>query len=67
MLADALTYRQYVNLWARFGMDIRLLENEKNYRCSGKGTMSYSITDICTGNCYTADEGQFATSVRASS
>ncbi len=59
VLVDILTYRQYENLWASFGIDLELLVNEKGYKCEGKGSMGITASYICTGNCYTADDDGF--------
>lgn len=46
-----LSYRQFRDLWATFGLSMKLFEDHKDYACTKKGNCSASNTDICTSNC----------------
>ena len=51
MAADKMTYRQFSDLWSRFGLGMRLFEDHRDMRCASTGTCSHSNTDVCTSNC----------------
>jgi hypothetical protein len=50
-LADKLTYAQFGNLWATFGLSMTLFENIKDYYCAGTGDCEEHVGSICTSNC----------------
>jgi hypothetical protein len=46
-----LSYFQFRNLWARFGLSMGLFEDHEGYECAGKGTCHKTADSICTSNC----------------
>jgi len=50
-VAEQLSYRQFSDLWSRFGLGMGLFEDHSDMKCASKGTCSYSHSDICTSNC----------------
>jgi len=49
--ARKLTYVEFKNLWAGFGLAIGLFADHDGYRCESKGTCTASFEKICTSNC----------------
>jgi len=50
-VARKLTYHQFRNLWASFGMGMTLFEDHEGYTCTGKGNCKKEFNNICTSNC----------------
>lgn len=46
-----LSYFQFKNLWAAFGLGMELFADHDGYRCESRGTCAYALAKICTSNC----------------
>ncbi len=51
MLVDHLTYRQFVQLWALFGLSMKLFNDYNNMQCVGPGTCHVYLYSVCTSHC----------------
>jgi hypothetical protein len=51
MIVDHLTYRQFVQLWALFGLSMKLFNDYNNMQCVGAGTCHVNLYSVCTSHC----------------
>ena len=50
-VVDELTYLQFQELWAAFGMGMRIFEDYKDMWCESRATCDNWERHICTSNC----------------
>ena len=50
-VAEQLSYRQFSNLWVRFGLGMGLFTDYKDKECEKRATCGPKMNDICTSNC----------------
>ena len=51
MIVDELSYREFTNLWDKFGMSGPVLSDHQDYACVGPGDCEKDSDHICTSNC----------------
>jgi hypothetical protein len=51
ILQEKLTYVEYKDVLAAFGMDVVFAEDHQGYACVGVGDCATNQTHICTSNC----------------
>ena len=51
ILQEKLTYVQYKDILAAFGMSIGMADDHQGYACVGVGDCATNQTHICTSNC----------------
>ena len=50
-VVEEMNYVQFRDLWASFGLSMRLFADHEDMKCESKGTCTWAHLKICTSNC----------------